>query len=212
MQVDEIRRLVKLVEESDINELEVRRWWTVVRILKRAANHKGEASHVVVAAPAAPAAAPPAVAAQPVQESPAATAAVSVSKAPVPTKAEAAAAEEGLVEIRSPMVGTFYRAPNPTAPPYVEVGSRVEVGQVVCIVEAMKLMNEIEAEIAGRRGADTGSERATGRIQPASVPDPAELTCSFRWSRSAGPSTKGAKWTFDASWRPCWNSGRATCI
>jgi acetyl-CoA carboxylase biotin carboxyl carrier protein len=54
-----------------------------------------------------------------------------------------------LLEIKSPMVGTYYSAPEPGAPPYVKVGSRVTVGQVVCIIEAMKIMNEIEAEIAG---------------------------------------------------------------
>jgi len=54
-----------------------------------------------------------------------------------------------LVEIKSPMVGTFYSAPEPGAPPYVKVGSRVAVGQVVCIIEAMKIMNEIEAEVSG---------------------------------------------------------------
>jgi acetyl-CoA carboxylase biotin carboxyl carrier protein len=58
-------------------------------------------------------------------------------------------AEEGLVAVNSPMVGTFYRASSPGAPPYVEVNQHVDVGQVVCIVEAMKLMNEIESEIAG---------------------------------------------------------------
>ncbi len=143
MHVDEIRRLVKLVEESDIDELEVRRWWTVVRILKRGSNHKGETQ--VVLAPPAPQVVP--VAATPAKESPAQ--AVAPAPAAAPAKAEAAAPEEGLVEIRSPMVGTFYRAPNPTAPAYVEAGSRVEIGTVVCIVEAMKLMNEIEAETAG---------------------------------------------------------------
>ncbi len=57
--------------------------------------------------------------------------------------------EAGLIAIRSPMVGTFYRAPSPTSPSYVEQNQRIEVGQVVCIVEAMKLMNEIESEVAG---------------------------------------------------------------
>jgi acetyl-CoA carboxylase biotin carboxyl carrier protein len=57
--------------------------------------------------------------------------------------------QAGLIAIVSPMVGTFYAAPSPTAPPYVQVGSRVSSGQVVCIIEAMKLMNEIEAEISG---------------------------------------------------------------
>ena len=146
MQVDEIRRLVKLVEESNIDELEVRRWWTVVRILKRATNHKGEAPQVVVtAAPAAAATPPPPAPEAAPLPAPAAPPAAAPA---APAKTEAGA-DEGLVAIRSPMVGTFYRAPNPTAPPYVDIGARVEVGKVVCIVEAMKLMNEIESELAG---------------------------------------------------------------
>ncbi len=147
MQVDEIRRLVKLVEESQIDELEVRRWWQVVRIIKRSRNHKGEAApQVLVTASPGPAIAP-APAAPPAAAEPAAP--PPPAAAPAHVKAEASAAEEGLLEIRSPMVGTFYRAPNPNASPYVDVGTRIGIGTVVCIVEAMKLMNEIEAEVAG---------------------------------------------------------------
>jgi acetyl-CoA carboxylase biotin carboxyl carrier protein len=74
----------------------------------------------------------------------------SAAHAPAATPAAAPAAVAGnLLEIRSPMVGTFYRAPSPEAPPYVEVGSRVSKGQTLCILEAMKLMNELEAEHAG---------------------------------------------------------------
>jgi acetyl-CoA carboxylase biotin carboxyl carrier protein len=77
--------------------------------------------------------------------------------APAPAPAEAAPAPEapkadecpGCVEIRAPIVGTFYRAPAPDAPPYVKEGDRVEKGQVLCIIEAMKLMNEIESEVSG---------------------------------------------------------------
>ena len=144
MQVDDIRRLVKLVEESEIDELEVRRWWTVVRILKRGNNHSSGEQTVVVAAPA-PVALPVA------SPAPAAPAASTVdASAPPKTEAKAApSADAGLVPIKSPMVGTFYRAPSPEAAVYVDLGTRVSVGQVVCIVEAMKLMNEIEAEVAG---------------------------------------------------------------
>lgn len=77
-----------------------------------------------------------------------------VSAAPTqsasPILAEEAKEEDGLVAIVSPMVGTFYRAPSPEAPPFVEIGDDVEPGKVVCIVEAMKLFNEIEAEIRGK--------------------------------------------------------------
>ncbi|TVQ92187.1 MAG: acetyl-CoA carboxylase biotin carboxyl carrier protein [Deltaproteobacteria bacterium] len=65
------------------------------------------------------------------------------------TPTEAEPVDDGSVAVESPMVGTFYRAPSPDAPPYVEVGATVKAGQVLCIVEAMKLMNEIECEVAG---------------------------------------------------------------
>ncbi len=76
----------------------------------------------------------------------------SLAAAPVAAAAAAPSAEEsneGLTLVESPMVGTFYRSPNPDSPPFVEVGSKVTVGQPLCIVEAMKLMNEIEAEVSG---------------------------------------------------------------
>jgi acetyl-CoA carboxylase biotin carboxyl carrier protein len=76
--------------------------------------------------------------------------------APIPASAAPSAAaelaneiEEKLHEVKSPIVGTFYESPSPGAPPFVKVGDQVEVGQVLCIVEAMKLMNEIEADVAG---------------------------------------------------------------
>jgi acetyl-CoA carboxylase biotin carboxyl carrier protein len=145
MRVEEIRRLIKLVEESQINELEVRRWWTHVRIQKKYDNHRGAESTVIpVAAPA------------PVVSMPASAASRDAAPAPGPGPAASAAPltagavdEAGLVAIRSPMVGTFYRSPSPTSAAYVEQNQRIETGQVVCIVEAMKLMNEIESETAG---------------------------------------------------------------
>ncbi|MBI5481448.1 MAG: acetyl-CoA carboxylase biotin carboxyl carrier protein [Deltaproteobacteria bacterium] len=82
--------------------------------------------------------------------SPGAAASGLAAAAPAPTAAPTTpAADAGVVEITSPFVGTFYRGPSPEAPPYVEVGSRIRAGQVLCIVEAMKLMNEIESEAAG---------------------------------------------------------------
>ncbi|MGD9141271.1 MAG: acetyl-CoA carboxylase biotin carboxyl carrier protein [bacterium] len=122
MKISYIKKLIKIVELSEIEELEVRKWWTKVRISKRrsAGSAPGGAHVVETAAPA-----PPAVA------------------------NEEAAALENLVEFKSPMVGTFYRAPSPGAQPYVQVGERVTPGQVVCLIEAMKLMNEIEADVAG---------------------------------------------------------------
>jgi len=133
-----IRKLIRIVEESNIDELEVTTWGRKIRITRRV-NHQNphSSSHLIVTQP------PPEerVAAAPVKEEPASVS-VEVSK---PEEAEG-----NLTPIKSPMVGTFYRAPAPGAKPYVELGQIISAGQVVCIVEAMKLMNEIESEIAGR--------------------------------------------------------------
>jgi acetyl-CoA carboxylase biotin carboxyl carrier protein len=131
----EIRKLIQLVKRTGIGELEVSEGGRTVRI---SANPNGPAyaAPVQAAAPAAPAPAPGAAA-------PAAT--------PVPASTPVPAApEQRYVKVVSPMVGTFYRAPAPDADSYVEVGDAVAVGQTVCIIEAMKLMNEIEAEVRGR--------------------------------------------------------------
>ena len=128
MRVDRIRELIELVEGSGIEELEVREWGRGIRIAKRSRERMGP--------PAEDAGAPK-------------PRAVPAAHALVGEPDEAADADAGLIAIRSPMVGTFFHAPSPTAPPYVEPGSRVAVGQVVCIVEAMKHMNEIESEVSG---------------------------------------------------------------
>jgi acetyl-CoA carboxylase biotin carboxyl carrier protein len=124
MRKDEIRDLIKLVEESDINELEVCEGRRKIRISKGAA------------APAAPA---PASSANRPTEAPA---------APPPAPGEEQLASN-LKHITSPMVGTFYRAPAPGAEAFVSEGQTVGVGQTVCIVEAMKLMNEISSDFNG---------------------------------------------------------------
>ena len=125
--VAELRRLIRLVQRTGIGELEVSAGGRAVRI-----------STVAGAGHAAGAAMAPVVAVS--NPGPAAAG----NAAPAPAKSER------FVAITSPMVGTFYRAPAPDADPYLEVGSMVEIGQTVCIVEAMKLMNEIESEIRGR--------------------------------------------------------------
>ena len=129
--LDWIRRLIDMVDGSGIDSLEISRFGTRVRIAK---------SPPVTVSAAAPSAMPAApTAAAPAE--PAATAA--------PEPADVEEPDSGLAEIHSPMVGTFYRAPAPDAPPYIEPGDRVEKGQTVCILEAMKLMNELEAEVSG---------------------------------------------------------------
>jgi acetyl-CoA carboxylase biotin carboxyl carrier protein len=126
-EVGELRRLIRLVQRTGIGELELSAGGRAVRIS---------------AAPGAPhGASAPAAARNPAAE-PAGKAGAGGSPAPEKT--------DRFVAVTSPMVGTFYRAPAPDADPYVEVGSTVEIGQTVCIIEAMKLMNEIESEVRGR--------------------------------------------------------------
>lgn len=132
MDLKELRALLKLMEGSDIEELEIERQGQRVRIRRRGGN-----TMPAVGAPA-PAPLPPAQAPLALQAAPA------LPAAPSPARAE------NLVTIESPMVGTFYRAPAPGAEPYVKEGQIVEKGSVLCIIEAMKLMNEIEAEVKGR--------------------------------------------------------------
>ena len=129
MNIEWLKKLIRLVEESDIDSLEVERFSTKVRISKSPAVGGGGVTHVAAAPAAAPAPAPAA--------------------GPEPAAAPAPAATDGLHEIVSPMVGTFYRSPSPDSPPFVSVGDRVESGQTLCILEAMKLMNELQAEVSG---------------------------------------------------------------
>jgi len=132
MRAKEIRELVKIAEESNIGELEVTYWWgRKIRISKTASSvavaRSGAVEVVTVPAQAAPAAG-----------------------AAEAETAAAPAIPDKLVPVKAPMVGTFYRAPSPDADPYVREGDVVSQGQVLCIIEAMKLMNEIEAEVSGK--------------------------------------------------------------
>ncbi len=134
MKTKEIRDLIDFISQTGLNEVNIETEELKLSV-KREADHPRsyvEAAPVQMAAPAAaPAAAP---------QAPAAT--------------EAAPADSGAdtskyVEIKSPMIGTFYRSPNPDSPAFVGVGDKVEVGSTVCIIEAMKLFNEIESEVSG---------------------------------------------------------------
>jgi acetyl-CoA carboxylase biotin carboxyl carrier protein len=128
----DVRRLAQLLREApEIGSIEVKGWFGTGVVITR-----------TVAAPAAPPVAMPLPASPP--PLPPAVEAEQRESAP-----RAPAAAPHLKEIRSPMVGTFYKAPEPGAEPYIKVGSRVSPGQTVCIIEAMKIMNEIEAEVAG---------------------------------------------------------------
>jgi acetyl-CoA carboxylase biotin carboxyl carrier protein len=138
MNQKELKELIEFLIEKDIAEFELERGDVKVRI-KRAGEHaivhaQGEPRFYAV--PAAPGAAPE-LGTAPVPGAPG-------TPAPAPP-----APEEALHMVKSPIVGTFYEAPSPGAPPFAKVGDSVEVGQVLCIVEAMKLLNEIESDVAG---------------------------------------------------------------
>jgi acetyl-CoA carboxylase biotin carboxyl carrier protein len=139
MNQKELKELIEFLIEKDIAEFELERGDVKVRI-KRAGEHtfvhsQGEPRFYAV--PAAPG---------PVPELGAVPVAAPVAAAAPPA---APVQEEGLHMVKSPIVGTFYEAPSPGAPPFVKPGDMVEVGQVLCIVEAMKLLNEIESDFAG---------------------------------------------------------------
>ena len=136
--LDWIQRLIDMVDESDIDSLEISRFATRVRI------SKSPPVHVMGGGTAGP---PPAAASSGAEQ--AGRSAAIEGSAEAEETSGTAPADSKLAEVESPMVGTFYRAPAPDAPAYVEVGDRVQKGQTLCILEAMKLMNELEAEVAG---------------------------------------------------------------
>ncbi|HCH24672.1 MAG TPA: acetyl-CoA carboxylase biotin carboxyl carrier protein [Oceanospirillaceae bacterium] len=125
MDIRKVKKLIELLEESDINEIEIKEGEESVRISR--------SSSVLTAAPVMQAA--PAPVAAPLA-------------APVAPAAPAAPAIEGHA-VTSPMVGTFYGAPSPGAAPFVQVGQSIKEGDVICIIEAMKMMNQIEADKSG---------------------------------------------------------------
>jgi acetyl-CoA carboxylase biotin carboxyl carrier protein len=143
MNQKELKELIEFLIEKDIAEFELERGDVKVKI-KRAGEHtvvhtRTDVPYVAVTVPQ--------TGSPPVAASPAAPLPVPVE--PVP--------EENLHMVKSPIVGTFYEAPSPGAPPFVKVGDTVELGQVLCIVEAMKLLNEIESDVAGEIVKKMGS-------------------------------------------------------
>jgi len=132
MTVDEIRELINLAAETGVAELEVQRGENSVRI--RRAGFAAPQEFVI--GPGVPASAP-------------APAAPAAAAPPAEGKSSASKPDASVALIKSPIVGTFYEAPSPGAPPFVRIGERVEPGKVLCIIESMKLMNEIEAETGG---------------------------------------------------------------
>ena len=135
MTVEEIRELIALASQTGIAELEVQRGENRVRI--RRAGFAATQEIVVT---------PPTVAAPPPVHFPPQAVEASREK---PEKPEKPAADPNLVLVKSPIVGTFYEAPAPDAQAFVRIGERIQPGKVLCIIESMKLMNEIEAEVSG---------------------------------------------------------------
>ena len=138
MNQKELKELIEFLIEKDITEFELERGDVKVRVKRGGAEvHYAPADTRFMAVHPAPAAPPPAAAA-------------AAAPAAAPSAKPGAEEEEaGLHIVRSPIVGTFYEAASPGAPPFVKVGDTAEVGQVLCIIEAMKLMNEIESDYAG---------------------------------------------------------------
>ena len=127
-----VKELLALLDGSSATTIEIRRGFTTYRVSREV----GPVTHAAMPAAHAPA------------HLPAAAVPVAAAAHAVPAAA-AEPAPSRLIEVKSPMVGTFYRAPEPGAEPYVKVGSRVGLGQTLCIIEAMKIMNELEAEVTG---------------------------------------------------------------
>ena len=132
MNQKELKELIEFLVEKDISEFELERGDVKVRI-KRTGENLTVSGPAITLPHASPAAAVPPTAAS--------VAAASAAAAP--------SEEPGLHTVKSPIVGTFFEAPSPGSPPFVKAGDTVEVGTVLCIVEAMKLMNEIESDVAG---------------------------------------------------------------
>lgn len=124
MDIRKVKKLIEMMEESDISEIEIKEGEDAVRITRGGA--------VVPMPVPAPAAVAPAAAA-----------------VPAPAATETPVTEGGHL-VRAPMVGTFYRAPSPSSPPFVEIGDRVSEGETLCIIESMKMMNHIKADRPGR--------------------------------------------------------------
>ncbi len=139
MRAKEIRELVKILEDSNVGELEITYWWgRRIRISKNP-----------TPAPAAVSATASSAGQIDIVTIPRSATEATVAP-PAPSVQPAAEGKNRYLEIKAPMVGTFYRAPSPDADPYVSEGAVIAPGKVLCIIEAMKLMNEIEAEISGK--------------------------------------------------------------
>ena len=143
MNLDDVREILALMRDNGLSEFEIEREGLRLRLRK-------ETVVPVAAAPALPAAAAaPMFASAPLAAGAGIGQAAASAQAPAPPAAPEAADEIELAVVKSPIVGTFYRSSEPSAPAFVEIGAKVKKGQVLCIIEAMKLMNEIDSEYDG---------------------------------------------------------------
>ncbi|MDD2889935.1 MAG: acetyl-CoA carboxylase biotin carboxyl carrier protein [bacterium] len=151
MQLNELKKLIKMLEESNVEEIEIKGFLgRTVRVTKKRADTKVVQGRVEkeVKVPEAPQIS--AVIPEPLEKVETPNESVMNSAAqPAPQPPKTAEPQKNFVSINAPIIGTFYRASSPGAKPYIEVGDRVTTGKVVCILEAMKVMNEIEAEVSG---------------------------------------------------------------
>lgn len=129
-----LEKLLDLLNRSNADTIEIRKWTTTIRVSKSGGSNPGPVTYHVAASPAAGAAVAAGAAAGAVPAAPA---------------GGVEAERKNWLEIKSPMVGTFYARPEPGADPYVRVGTRINVGQTLCIIEAMKIMNPLDAEVSG---------------------------------------------------------------
>jgi len=133
LDLPEIQKLIRIIEKSPITEFELEDKDLKIKISKNGSHSQVVQTVVPSQMSAAPVAAP-----------------VTSEGFPAPVAEQAPVAAKSIVEIKAPMVGTFYRAPSPDADNYANVGDRVEPNRVLCIIEAMKLMNEVESELSGK--------------------------------------------------------------
>jgi acetyl-CoA carboxylase biotin carboxyl carrier protein len=131
LDISDLKEILRILEAQDITEFELEQDGVKLRVCRSSGAPAASPAVTTTHVAATPIATPPAV------------------PPPAPATAALAEAPSNGTVVKSPIVGTFYRAPDPNSAPFVSVGDRVKVGQVLCIIEAMKLMNEIEAEVAG---------------------------------------------------------------
>jgi acetyl-CoA carboxylase biotin carboxyl carrier protein len=135
MDIRKIKKLIELLEESGVAEIEIREGEESVRIARQAPASAGHNGPIYMTAPA---------------QAPAPAAAPAAAHAPAPAASPAATAGKGETVVPAPMVGTYYSSPSPGAKQFVAIGDEVKPGQVLCIIEAMKMMNQIESEVGGK--------------------------------------------------------------